>query len=169
MSFFGVTEQDGGVMTYNHSWERILENWYRRPIDYGLVGMNLDLVRMIVEHPVRASIGGNMGKTNSFAGVDLGDVSGGLLHTAELLEDNNLLCFAFELVKTVAPNSLSTLFKVVGVPLQIITEAINLRLLDLTCPGFADLQEGGSSLGDIVSNLDNFLHGLPGAGAGDLA
>jgi len=163
MSFLGVTEQDGGAMTYNHGWERIPENWYRRPIDYGLVGMNLDLVRMIVEYPVLASIGGNMGKTDSFAGVDLGDISGGVLNTPMLLEDNNLLCFALELVKTVAPNSLSTLFKVVGLPLQIITETINLSLLDLTCPGFADLQENGSSLGDIISNLDGFLHGLPGA------
>ncbi|KAH7040825.1 Chloroperoxidase [Microdochium trichocladiopsis] len=161
-SFLGVTEQNG-VMTYQRGWERIPENWYRRPVDYSVLEMNLDLVGMMVKHPAIASIGGNMGKVNSFAAVDLSDISGGLLNTAMLLEDNNLLCFVFELVKTLAPNSLSSVFKLIDLPLQVLTSAINLRLLDLACPAFADLKKDGSGLDKIVENIDDFLHTLPGA------
>lgn len=38
-------------MTYTKGHERIPENWYRTPIDYGLVSLNLDIVLLITQHP----------------------------------------------------------------------------------------------------------------------
>lgn len=100
-----------------------------------------------------------MGSVNSFAGVDLGDVTGGVLNAEKLLEGNNLLCFVFEVIKTVAPNSLSTLFKIIEGPLKLLTDTLGAALLDLNCPAFADLTVGGKSLQDGL--VDKF----PGAKA----
>lgn len=49
-SFFAVSGE-GGNLTYNRGWETIPQNWYRYPIDYGLVQMNLDLVSWILKYP----------------------------------------------------------------------------------------------------------------------
>jgi len=41
-------------------------------------------------------IGGNTGTVNSSTGVNPGDITGGVFNTATLLQDNNLVCFAFQ-------------------------------------------------------------------------
>jgi hypothetical protein len=156
-SFWAVSTSSSGQLTYNRGWERIPANWYRIPADYGLVSLNLDLVAWFVQHPVLASIGGNLGAVNAFAGVDLDDVTGGVLDATSLLQGNNLVCFALEAVKTFAPNSLSTLFSVLDVPLQLVDQAVLGPLLNLSCPVWGDLTMGG---GDLLSGL---LKKYPGA------
>lgn len=51
-SFYGV-EGDSGNLTYNKGHERIPENWYRIPVDYGVVSFNLDLVNLLTKYPER--------------------------------------------------------------------------------------------------------------------
>lgn len=119
--------------------------------------LNLDLLAWIKKHPKLASIGGNLGKVNSFAGLDFNNITSGAINAATLLEGNNLVCFALELVKAFAPNSLSTLFTTLGKPLQVINDALLDPLLDLDCPAMRELQEGGN---DILSDL---LEKYPGA------
>lgn len=92
------------------------------------------------------SLGGNTGSVNSFVGLDLSDVTGGVLNSTNLLENNNLLCFVFEVVKTAAPNILSNLFATVAEPLEILTNSIGVGLLNISCPAFKDLTVGGKSL-----------------------
>lgn len=70
-SFWGVYEAENGDLEYKKGWERIPENWYRISADYGLLGLNLDLVAWVAQHPRLVSVGGNLGKVNSFAGVDI--------------------------------------------------------------------------------------------------
>lgn len=156
-SFWGVYKTDDGKLEYKKGWERIPQNWYRLVGDYGLVPLNLDLVAWVTQHPQLASIGGNMGEVNTFAGVDLGNITGGVVNSLSLLEGNNLVCFTLEIVKTFAPNSLSSLFATLAKPLEMITDAISLPLLDLDCPAFDDLEEGGE---DLIGNL---LEKFPGA------
>ncbi|KAL6849199.1 hypothetical protein ACO1O0_008729 [Amphichorda felina] len=156
-SFWGVYKTDDGKLEYKKGWERIPQNWYRLVGDYGLVPLNLDLVAWVAQHPQLASIGGNMGEVNTFAGVDLGNITGGVVNSLSLLEGNNLVCFTLEIVKTFAPNSLSSLFATLAKPLEMITDAISLPLLDLDCPAFDDLEEGGE---DLIGNL---LKKFPGA------
>ncbi|KAF5260949.1 hypothetical protein FOXYS1_8378 [Fusarium oxysporum] len=158
-SFFAVHEKDGKLV-YKRGWERIPENWYRRSIDYGLISLNLDLLNLITKYPELGSIGGNMGKVNSYAGVDVSNVTGGVLNLTKLLEGNNLLCFVFEVVKTVAPNSLSTIFSIIATPLELITDALGSTLLNLACPAFKDLTVGGQNFEDGIK--DKF----PGASLG---
>jgi hypothetical protein len=139
-----VTEN--GRMVYKEGQERIPANWYRIPVDYGLASLNLDLLAWAAKYPRLASIGGNLGAVNSFAGVDLADATGSVVNAVSLLQGNNLLCFALEAVKTFAPNSLSTLFKVLEVPLRLVNDALLDPLLDLGCPVFGDLTMGGTDL-----------------------
>lgn len=103
------------------------------------------------------SIGGNTGSVNTFVGVDLGDVTGGLLDATSLLEGNNLLCFTFEVVKTLTPSILSNLFATVAGPLEMITDAVGAAILNMSCPAFADMTFDGQPL------LDGLLGFFPGA------
>ena len=108
------------------------------------------------------SIGGNTGTVDSFTGVDMGDLTGGLLNAQTLLEGNNLLCFVFEVLKTLSPNSLSTIFDIIEVPLQMLFDTLGSALLDLSCPAFKDLTVGGQGLGDAIESM------FPGAAKGSV-
>jgi hypothetical protein len=50
-SFFAVVEDEEGKLGYNEGWERIPENWYKTPVDYGLVQLNIDTVTLASLHP----------------------------------------------------------------------------------------------------------------------
>ncbi|KAF7536945.1 heme-thiolate peroxidase [Neopestalotiopsis clavispora] len=161
-SFFGVYEEDGELV-YKEGHEQIPANWYRTAVDYSVVTLNLDLVSWIMKHPVLASVGGNLGEVNSFAGLDLEDVTGGLLNATSLLEGNNLFCFALEVVKTFAPNSLSSLFATLTTPLELINNAILDPILDLSCPTWDDLTVNGTDFLSFVTDK------YPGASKGTFA
>ncbi|KAN0120082.1 Cloroperoxidase [Hyaloscypha variabilis] len=151
-SFFAIFG-DEGDFTYNRGWESIPQNWYRRPVDYGLVDLNLDIVSWVLKYPELGSIGGNTGTVNSFTGVDLGNVTGGVFNAESLLEGNNLMCFVFEAVKTLAPNSLSTLFSVLEIPLELITDTLGSALTGLSCPALTDLTIGGQGFEDAITTM----------------
>ncbi|KAI1328540.1 oxidase [Xylariaceae sp. FL0255] len=156
-SFYGVYEEDGQLV-YREGWEQIPANWYRLGVDYGLVDLNLDIVEWVLKYPNLLSVGGNMGKVNSFAGLDFENITGGVLDATSILEGNNLICFTLDVVKTFAPNSLSTLFKTLEVPLELLDNAIVGPLLNISCPAFNDLTVGGTDLFTYLKQT------YPGAG-----
>lgn len=141
-----MIEGSDGQLEYKRGWERIPENWYKIPVDYGLVSLNADIVSWILKYPVLASIGGNTGTVNSFAGVNISDISGGVLNAASLVEGNNLLCYAFQAVKAFSPDSLSSLYATLAVPLDLLTDMLGTVLTDLSCPPFQDLEYNGQPL-----------------------
>lgn len=49
--FFAVYEDANGNLEYREGHETIPENWYRRPIEYGLLSLNLDIVSWVLKHP----------------------------------------------------------------------------------------------------------------------
>lgn len=49
-SIFGVNGSDDALQ-YNYGYERIPENWYRRPTDFGLIDLNLDILNFAVQYP----------------------------------------------------------------------------------------------------------------------
>ncbi|KAH7309175.1 oxidase [Stachybotrys elegans] len=156
-SFWGVVEDANGNLKYNKGWERIPNNWYRMHGDYSLVDLNLDLLAWVAKHPQIANIGGNLGEVNSFAGVDLANITGGVINAVNLLEGNNLMCFTLEFVKALAPGALATLFSTLTIPLAIINNALLNPLLDLDCPPMDELKAGGNDL------LAELLQKYPGA------
>lgn len=50
------------------------------------------------------SVGGNLGRVNSFTGVNLGDLTGGAFRGPELLQGNNLICFALQAMRFATPD-----------------------------------------------------------------
>ncbi|KAI0425471.1 Chloroperoxidase [Xylaria sp. FL1042] len=156
-SFFGVYEENG-KQVYKEGHERIPENWYRLAVDYSLTDYNLDLVSWVIKHPVLLSIGGNQGKVNTFAGLDIANLTGGVLNAASLLEGNNLVCFVLTVLKTFVPSSLtSSVLASLGPVLKLLDDLLLHPLLDLSCPAFADLTLGGEDLWSAL--LDRY----PGA------
>lgn len=117
----------------------------------------MDLLQMFAQQPELLAIGGNTGTVNSFAGVDPSNLLGGVANLSTLLEGNNLICYALEVVKTFAPNSLSSLFKTLQTPLDMLSSAIATPILDLACPVYSDLEAGGSNI------FDDLLAKYPGA------
>lgn len=49
-NFYGIYGPEHNL-TYREGWERIPENWYKTPVDYGLVSLNLDLIGFIARYP----------------------------------------------------------------------------------------------------------------------
>ena len=109
-SFFAITEADDGTLTYTPGYERIPDNWYRRPLgeenDYDPVDFALDLVRIAAVVPEAVSVGGNTGTVNSFTGVDLGDITGGAYQTSDLLNPTKFVCFFYQLTLALVPDFL---------------------------------------------------------------
>ncbi|KAK2804841.1 hypothetical protein FQN51_001483 [Onygenales sp. PD_10] len=148
-SFYGITGEEG-AFEYKEGWERIPENWYRMPVDYGLINLNLDVIDWVLKFPELASIGGNMGKIDTFAGLDLGNLTTGVANLGHLFESNNLICFVLQLLKAFTPNSLSSVIATVEAPLKLITDALSVPLLDLTCPALDDLTKGGKPIWEVL-------------------
>lgn len=149
-SFFGVYNTTDGGLEYKPGHEQIPANWYHTPVDYGLVQLNLDTVAMIAQYPELGSIGGNVGTVNSFAGVNLDDILGGVLNASQLLESNNLICFVLELVKMASPSYLSNIYKTLDKPLNLVTKILSSPLLSLDCPAWDDLTMDGKPLWEAL-------------------
>ena len=94
-TFYAVSGEDGDFK-YTRGHERIPDNWYTRNIGdpYSITYLIADDLDMVLQHLDLDSVGGNTGTVDSFTGVDLANLTGGVLNAASLLEDNNLFCFA---------------------------------------------------------------------------
>jgi hypothetical protein len=49
--FFAVYEDAKGNLEYREGHETIPQNWYRKPIEYGLISLNLDMISWVMKHP----------------------------------------------------------------------------------------------------------------------
>ncbi|KAJ5350648.1 hypothetical protein N7541_008375 [Penicillium brevicompactum] len=150
-SFYGIYGDEGNL-TYREGWERIPDNWYKTPVDWGLIQLNLDTIDWILKYPELGSVGGNTGTVNSFTGIDPADLTGGVLNLTTLLEGNNLLCFVMEVLKFASPNALGGLYSTLAGPLEFVTNILSVPLLNLTCPAFGDLQMGGKPIWEALKD-----------------
>ncbi|CAE6416021.1 unnamed protein product [Rhizoctonia solani] len=151
-SFYGVSGA-GNNLTYQKGHERIPDNWYKRGTDYGIPSLLVDILYAGAKHPELLSIGGNTGRANSFAGVNLGNITGGAYNAVNLLEGNNLMCFACQAAQQAMPD-------VLGGPTRDTTSATELWnsnitpiMSGLSCPN--------------LTKYDGSVFGtFPGSGAG---
>ncbi|KAI9755788.1 MAG: hypothetical protein M4579_004151 [Chaenotheca gracillima] len=109
-SFFAISEASDGTLTYKKGYERIPDNWYRRPLglinEYSPASFAQDLLQIAATVPEAVSVGGNTGTTNSFTGVDLGDITGGVYHTEDLLDPAKFTCYFYQIVLAIVPDFL---------------------------------------------------------------
>ncbi|ETN38619.1 uncharacterized protein HMPREF1541_06656 [Cyphellophora europaea CBS 101466] len=134
-SFFSITG-DEGDFTYTPGHERIPENWYKRALgdEYTIPFFALDLNTIALAHPQFLDIGGNTGTPNSFTGVNLQDLTGGVYNAKNLLEGNNLACFAYQAAILNAPDLLKGLLSDVTGAVNKITDSLGDTLVQLGCP-----------------------------------
>ncbi|KAH3920339.1 hypothetical protein HBI56_068800 [Parastagonospora nodorum] len=127
-SWFGVEGTNGNYKAVQGT-ERIPDNWYRRAIEYPyettyFVG---DALNAIALHPKFLDIGGNTGTPDSFTGVDIGDLTGGVFNAETLTQGNNFGCFLYQVAAQAKPDIL------LG-PLDALTGAIGSIIGQLGCP-----------------------------------
>ncbi|KAE8185127.1 hypothetical protein CF335_g7814, partial [Tilletia laevis] len=117
-----------GTLKYTPGHERFPKNWLRRPIDapFGLADVVTNLVRSGLEDPRLLSVGGNTGNVNSFAGVQVSDITGGALNLANLLENKDATaCYLYQAsVQQVIPTQLKFIYKDLTYALSIVDDLI---------------------------------------------
>lgn len=135
MSFFAITGESGSF-EYSAGWERIPNNFYRRPLSdpYTLPDYVLDVLAFGLLDPRLLSIGGNTGTTNSFTGLDITNLTSGVFNGATLAEGNNLECFTFQLMQAEAPGVVTGFYENVTAALQPLADNISGNLAGLGCP-----------------------------------
>ncbi|PVH93262.1 Cloroperoxidase [Periconia macrospinosa] len=155
-SFEGVIGEPGNFQ-WKQGRERFPENWHRRPIgdEYSLFSLMLDAVDAITTVPYVIAIGGNTGKPNTFTGVNVGDLTGGVFNAQTLLQGNNLACFAFQAVNLASPDILrgGLLGDLAQTAVQKLTEALGSIFATLNCP-------------QLVKYDTSLFNAFPGAGSG---
>jgi hypothetical protein len=129
-SFFGMTENSDGSFSGGAGYERIPDNWYKRPADspYSIPFFVEDLLQEAAVYPKFLDVGGNTGKVNTFSGVDIEDLTGGALNSATLLQGNNLFCFAYQAAQQGELDLVKTLLNTVA------GGAVGKAILSLGCP-----------------------------------
>jgi len=117
LSFFGYTENgDGSYSGNGEGYERIPDNWFTRSqlSPYTISFFNQDLLQEALTYPKFLDVGGNTGTTNSFTGVNVENLTGGVFNSDTLLDGNNALCLAYEFAQQGEPDLLKSLAGVVG-------------------------------------------------------
>ncbi|KAK7183464.1 Aromatic peroxygenase 1 [Paraphaeosphaeria sporulosa] len=108
MAFEDVTRNANGEFEWKTGREHIPNDWYRRAIgdDFGIAASALGTVDALQHLPYMAVLGGNTGEPNTFTGVNVADLTGGVLNPETLLQGNNTMFLAFQAVSAVAPDIL---------------------------------------------------------------
>ncbi|KAF7563561.1 heme-thiolate peroxidase [Stylonectria norvegica] len=130
-SFFAITENSDGTLTHQPGHERI-------PID------------ALAALPSVVSVGGNTGKVNTFTGVDLGEITGGVYNGKDLLNPAKFTCFFYQIILAGVPDVLRSRF--LGGVL-----ATSLSLLSSKIAPFVDPESNYN---------DHFAKQFPGAAVG---
>ncbi|KAE8183628.1 hypothetical protein CF335_g8269, partial [Tilletia laevis] len=126
--FFSYERLANGTLKYTPGHERFPKNWLRRPIDapFGLADIVRNLVRIGAEDPRILSIGGNTGKVNSFAGIQVTDLTGGTLNLLTMLNNSDATaCFLYQAtIEQLLPTQLKFLYKDTTYALSVVNDLI---------------------------------------------
>ncbi|KAK5173879.1 uncharacterized protein LTR77_002560 [Saxophila tyrrhenica] len=126
-AFFGVTG-DYPNFKWLKGQERIPDNWYRRPssVPYGIPNGFLDLAINFQAYPGTLRLGGNTNGVNTYVGVDLSDITGGVYHSSDLLnlKTSNAACFYAQVVQAVIPDGAAPLLGKLSAILNLVNKWI---------------------------------------------
>lgn len=142
-SFFAMEGPDSnGAFTNTHGYERIPDNWYRRPLAdaYTIPFFMTDLLQEASVYPEFLSVGGNTGTTNSFTGVNINDLTGGVYDISTLAEGNNLQCFVFQFLEQDGPDFLVGLLENAQEALSQLQQLVSNNTAGLNCPQLEKIQ-----------------------------
>lgn len=114
MSFFSYTYlADGKTLNYTYGHERIPADWYKRAVldPWTMPDILVAVGQQCAAYPGTCAIGGNTGTVNSFAGIDVGDISSGLFNTSVYQDPEALGCFLSQNIQAEVPDVLNNLFQ----------------------------------------------------------
>lgn len=133
--WFGISGESGSY-TAQQGWERIPSDWYKRPIEYPYDTdyYTADLVNAALLHPKFLNIGGNTGKVNTFTGVDVTNLTGGVYNAQTLAQGNNAACFGYQFAAQAKPDV------VLGALTQL-DDALGKVSSELSCPQLKSIDE----------------------------
>ncbi|EAT80682.1 hypothetical protein HBI56_204320 [Parastagonospora nodorum] len=139
-SFFAVTGDGPGNFVHNRGQERIPDNWYKRPFAnaYNIPEVLVDVQVMNAMYPGIVRVGGNTGTTNSFTGVNLGDLTGGVFNAGSLAEGNNGACFLLQASLAGLPDISNPLLGAVGSVLGWAKQQLGPLSSQFGCPQLAN-------------------------------
>ncbi|CZT25349.1 related to oxidase [Ramularia collo-cygni] len=142
-SFFGVAGEPGSFQ-WLKGQERVPENWYRRPsyAPYEAPDVFGDVGIGYLAYPRALKFGGNTGKVNTFTGLNVADLSGGLLNAETLFQDNNFACFSFQLLQQVLPDFASGILNSLSPVTKLLNDALTPITGSLGCPALGKLDVG---------------------------
>jgi len=133
--FFSVTGEPGNFV-HTRGQERIPENWYRRPtgnamtIPQTIADININNAM----YPGIIRFGGNTGEVNSFAGVDVTDLTGGVFNGADLTDPNKASCFLLQASLAGMPDVANPLLGATGTLIGWATEQLGPLSKQFGCP-----------------------------------
>ncbi|TKA75717.1 hypothetical protein B0A49_03195 [Cryomyces minteri] len=104
---------------------------------YTISFFQTDLLAQAAQHPEFLNVGGNTGTTNSFTGVDVSSLTGGVYNSQTLLQGNNLMCFASQAAQQGAPDLLKGVFADTTAALSKLSGAVASATSGLGCPQLA--------------------------------
>jgi hypothetical protein len=130
MEWFSYTGDPSSVdtLTYKYGYERIPSTYKRRhPANqWTLADIVAAVAQQAVAYPSTTGVGGNTGTVNSFAGIDLGDLTGGAYNAQALQDPYKLGCFISNTIQSQAPTALQGLLS--GSQLQAALDSISTKL-----------------------------------------
>lgn len=100
---------------------------------------------------------------NSFVGIDVTNLTGGILNAKTLVEGNNAVCLGLELLIEFSPSLLHSMYTTITTPLKNITDQIGLATTSLNCPQLTTANNGGT---DILESFKKTYPGVAKAGWG---
>ncbi|KAF2212834.1 hypothetical protein CERZMDRAFT_111854 [Cercospora zeae-maydis SCOH1-5] len=141
-SFFSVTGDAPGEFVHTPGHERIPDNWYRRStlVSYNIAETVNDVQVNNAMYPGIIRFGGNTGTTNSFAGVDLTDLTGGVFNLATLAEGNNAACFFLQASQQGIPDVLDPALGAIGSVAAWVAQQLGPMSEQLGCPELASFE-----------------------------
>lgn len=116
-----------------------------------------------VKRFTHTSAGGNTGKVNSFVGIDVTNLTGGILNTEVLLEGNNAVCLGLELLLEFSSSLLHSLYTTIITPLKQLTDQLGPTIASLNCPQLTTANNGGT---DLLASFKKTYPGVAKAGWG---
>lgn len=112
MSWFSYSGDPQGELTYKYGYERIPAPYYKRhPLqEWTLADILAAVSQQIAAYPETSGVGGNTGTVNSFAGVNVGDLTGGAYNAmTDLTDPAKLGCFISQNIQAEAPSFISNI------------------------------------------------------------
>lgn len=103
-------------------------------MQYSLADVAADVGIGYLAYPKTLRFGGNAGKVNSFIGVAVSDLTGGVLDATTLFEGDNFACFIFNLAQQAIPSALKGPLAAINNATSFLDTYLSPFLNTLECP-----------------------------------